>query len=243
MDRLGLLAAAAAIVAFPGGAFAVAAGLLASGGSGVRLRSLSRAGARARSSWDPATIGGLAVLAMGAALVPLPGSPLHALPSGTASQNLLATLLLIGVAAVLCGGPLDEWDRLRAGVAAACVAPVLALCAAAASFTPDLVAGLGDRNAGVARILAGLTLVLAAPSLADGAGAAARWAVAGVVAIFALALAEPSTLASAPGAVSALAALGAALAAGVIGKAPARLRSTAAIASGAAATAFALTLL
>jgi hypothetical protein len=246
MDRLGLLAAAVAVVAFPGGGFtAAAAALAAAGGRAIAAVSPGRrrpAGADA-ATWTPATVGGLAALAMGAALVPLPGSPIRALPTEGASQSLFALLALVAAAAVLCGGEPETWGRLRVAAGAACVTPVLALCTAAASFTPDIVEGLGDRRAGLARVLAAAAIVLAAPSLAEGGPRVPRWAVAGVASAFALALAEPASLAAAPGILSALAALGTAALAGLLVRVPAVVRSSAAIASGGVATVLALTLL
>jgi hypothetical protein len=241
MDRIGLLAAAVAVIAFPGGAFAAAAGLMAAAGS----NDLRRAG-EPDTAWTPATVAGLAALAMAAALVPLPGSPALTLPSLGAPGNLLAIIVLVAAAVVLCDGAPDRWDPLRLAAAAGCVVAVTTLCAAAASFNPDIVAGLGGGRAGAARLLTGASLLLAIPSLvgAGGRPRAPAYAVVGVVAALGVAVGEPSALASTAGVVSAAAALAAAAAAGGAGALlPGRLREILAVAAAATATVLAATLL
>jgi hypothetical protein len=254
VDVLGLLNAAVAMAAFPGGAFAALAGVLAWAGGAGTLR-LTRAaeqvtageveGTPRRDLWTPATVAGLAALAMAAALVPLPGSPAHNLPALGAPDNVLAILVLLAAAGALCGRAPWEWDALRLGAAAAAAIAVVALAAAAATFSADTIINLGIGRGSTARVLAGIALLLAAPTLAGpGAGAhVSRFGLVGVVAALGFALAEPTGLAAAPGVASAALALAAAGLAGAAGALlPDRLREAAALAAGAAATGLALTL-
>ena len=248
MDPVALLAATVAMVAFPGGAFAVASGLAAAAGA---LPARARRGAGEPASdrlggVPDGTLGLLAALALAASLVPLPGSPARSLPGAAAADNVVAVVALLAVAGAVARDPGRRWTATGMAATTLCGAAVLVLGAVGASFAPDVVSGLGDVRGTTARLLAGAAIVLVAPTLADlgrRAGAAARCALVGVAAAFAVAIGEPSPLASSPGVVSALAALAAAAAAGCGSLLPPRLREVLAGASAAAAIAVAGTLL
>jgi hypothetical protein len=160
MEVTGLLAAAVAVGVFPGGLYLAAAASAAARGAGAwRWPALT-----------PAEIAGLVALTLAAALVPLPGAPGRLIPDpGGAEANLLALLMLTGVALGLGSAP--RWGAWRSAAAAAAGLPLLALAAAGSTLSAPTVAGLPGARLGVARLLAALALVLVGPALA-GAGSA-----------------------------------------------------------------------
>lgn len=236
MDLVGLLAATGAVVGFPGGAYAVVAAGAAWTGTAVGGRRRHRQG-EARSAWTPGVAAGLVALAMAAALLPLPGSPATELPARGAPQSLLALLLLAGTAVALLGPTDADCPRLLA--AAAALVPVLLLCAVAASFIPAVVVNLPGPRADVARLTAGLAVVLATPLLAGAARGLPRLGLLAVPALLAFALAEPRSWLGAPGAVTAVAALGAAVVVGLLDPLAERPRMRVLVAAAAASAAIA----
>ncbi|HET9051300.1 MAG TPA: hypothetical protein VFO60_06315 [Candidatus Dormibacteraeota bacterium] len=247
MDPVGLLAATVAMAVFPGGAFAVAAAAaVALGGLPGRRRAGTGGEVAGAGADAPPSLAAIAALAFAAALVPLPGSPMRSLPAAAATDNVVAVEALLCAAVVLSGGPGRRWTWTAIAAAGLAASAVLALGAVAASFAPDVVAGLTDSRGGTARLLAGGAAILVAPTLAGLGTAAARahrLGVAGVTAALALAIGEPQSLANAAGVLSAVAALAAAAAAGLATLLPVRLRELLAAAAAALAVAVAATLL
>lgn len=210
MDATGLLASAVAVGVFPGGLYLVvasAAALLAAG----RLRA-ARLG--------PTEVAGLAATAMAAALIPLPGAPGRLIPDpGGAAANLLALLLLGGGAIGLALAP--RWDAWRSAAALAAGLPLLALAAAASTLSVATVAALPGSRLALARDLAALALLLAAPALVgEGSGDTASraatpdaggWpgaAVLAVAVLTAVSVGLPSAVGRLPGVAVAAIALG-----------------------------------
>ena len=210
MDPVTLLAAVAALVAFPGGAYTLVA-------SGLAVRTAGPQALRP-SSWTAAHLTGCVLLLTAAALLPLPGAPAAVLPADGAPANLTAALLLAG-AGVACtiggGGAL----RLLAVVTAA--APLLALAVAASSLSLDSVTALSGVRFGTARWLAAAVVVVLAPLLCSGDEDAPGPAVAlcsAVVLLLGLGIALSGRLGNAPGAVTAVVVLGALVPAAAVGR-------------------------
>lgn len=219
MDRLGLLAAVVALVVYPGGLFALLAGIVVGlvGGQRPSLGTTSDRGA---------ALGALLVL-VAAAMLPLPGSPAGAIPEGGAPSNLLALLVLLGVGTALLGDHATEAastrerpagrgpgaateGRLQLAAAGAAALPVLGLAMGAASIASGVVAGLPGTRLVVARALTAAVLVLCAPLVGArtrGAGRGGRAIAEGVCLLLAAAVAEPQRLTAAPGVASAAYAL------------------------------------
>ncbi len=157
MDTLSLFAAVVAMTLFPGGVYACAV----AGGAGwaARLRGTAHQG------WTPAALAAAALLLLAAPLVPLPDAPAVELPAGGgAAVNLLGAMLLLGAAVAL--GTAAEWPRTRIAAAAAAAAPLLVLCAQAATLSFTVIAGLPGAGLAAGRALAAVALLLAVPVLA-----------------------------------------------------------------------------
>src|SRR5581483_6296497 len=145
MDTLSLFAAVVAMTLFPGGVYACAV----AGGAGwaARLRGTAHQG------WTPAALAAAALLLLAAPLVPLPDAPAVELPAGGgAAVNLLGAMLLLGAAVAL--GTAAEWPRTRIAAAAAAAAPLLVLCAQAATLSFTVIAGLPGAGLAAGRALA-----------------------------------------------------------------------------------------
>jgi hypothetical protein len=160
VDPLGLLAVTAAVIAFPGGAYALAAAWTVA--HGLRDAPAER---QARGWWRvDAVAAGTCALAV-CVLTPLPGSPAVNVPDQQGAQaNLLAAVLLLGVAIAI--GSRARWHPARLLAAAAALVPSLVLGAAAATFDFAAIAGMPSRTEGAARICAAVALLVAAPGLA-----------------------------------------------------------------------------
>lgn len=192
MDMLALLSAAVAVLLYPGGAYLAGAAALAAG------RDLSAPPAR----WTVPAVAGVACAVLAAPLLPLPGSPVTSLPgdSGPAT-NLLGMLVLLAAAVALTGPA--RWSPRRAVLAATATVPALVLAAAAATFSLPVIVGLpGDRLA-LARDLAAVAVLLAAPLLLPdeptSAPVAARSVVVGVLVLAGMSLWVPAALPRLPG--------------------------------------------
>jgi hypothetical protein len=201
MDALALLSAAVAVLLYPGGAYLAGAALLAGGRA-----------AASPARWTAPAAAGVVCAGLAAALLPLPGSPAISLPgrSGPA-PNLLGMLVLLA-AAVALTGPV-RWSPPRLLVAAAAAVPALALAAAAATFSLPVIVGLPGTRLALARDLAAVAVLLAAPLLLpDEPGASpppARALVLGVVVLAGMSLWVPAALPRLPGAAAALVVLAA----------------------------------
>ncbi|HEV7466757.1 MAG TPA: hypothetical protein VGP96_10665 [Candidatus Dormibacteraeota bacterium] len=201
MDALGLLSAAVAVLLYPGGAYLAGAVLLAGGRA-----------AAAPARWTAPAAAGVVCAGLAAALLPLPGSPAISLPGRSGpTPNLLGMLVLLA-AAVALTGPV-RWSPPRLLVAAAATVPALALAAAAATFSLPVIVGLPGTRLALARDLAAVAVLLAAPLLLpDEPGAsppAARALVLGVVVLAGMSLWVPAALPRLPGAAAALVVLAA----------------------------------
>jgi hypothetical protein len=155
VDVLGLLGAVVAVALFPGGIYAAAVAVAAL--PGTRMPA-------AEEPWTGNTVAAAILLLCAAALVPLPDSPVIALPPNNgAPANLLAAMVL-GGAGFAVGMP-PRWSRARllAGIAAA--VPLLVLAASAATLSFPVVVALPGRRLAAARALAAVALLLAAPVL------------------------------------------------------------------------------
>lgn len=210
MDVLGLLAAAVAVVAFPGGAFTVAAA-----GVAARLGRMPPSHVR----WPAPAYAATVLVVAACALLPLPGSPALHLPTGSgAPANLLGILLLLGAAVVLVASPQWPWARLLAAMSVAL--PLLVLAAAAATFDVTVVVGLPGRAIGAARALAAVALLVGAPHLAQPGDLAvprtARAVLLAAAGLLATALAVPGVAPGLPGAAVAVIALGVAAGLGLL---------------------------
>jgi hypothetical protein len=210
VDPVTLLAAVVALVAFPGGAYTLAAG-------GLAMRATGPPALRP-SPWTAAHLTGCVLLLTAAALIPLPGAPTAVLPSDGAPANLTAAVLLAG-AGVVCtiggGGAL----RLLAAVTAA--TPLLALAVAASSLSLDSVTALSGARFGAARWLAAGVVVVLAPLLCSGDEDAPGPAVAlcsAVVLLFGLGIALSGRFGNAPGVITAVVVLGAMVPVAAVGR-------------------------
>jgi hypothetical protein len=233
MDTLALLSAVVAVLLYPGGAYLAGAAVLACGRAAVPVR------------WTAPGAAGVVCAGLAAALLPLPGSPAISLPGRSGpSPNLLGMLVLLA-AAVALTGPV-RWSRPRLLVAVAATVPALALAAAAATFSLPVIVGLPGTRLAIARDLAAVAVLLAAPLLLpDEPGASpppARALVLGVVVLAGMSLWAPAALPNLPGAAAALVVLAAVAAHGRLAPALGRraARQVSAVAAAAAVAAVVL---
>jgi hypothetical protein len=155
VDVLGLLGAVVAVALFPGGLYAAA--VAAAALPGTRMPA-------AQEPWTGSAVAAAVLLLSAAALVPLPDSPVLALPPGSgAPANLLAAMALGGAGFAL--GMPPRWPRTRLVAAAAAALPLLVLAASAATLSFPVVVALPGRELAAARALAAVALLLAAPVL------------------------------------------------------------------------------
>jgi hypothetical protein len=200
MDTLALLSAVVAVLLYPGGAYLAGAAVLAGG----------RAAAPAR--WTAPGAAGAVCAGLAAALLPLPGSPAISVPGRSGPPPNLLGMLVLLAAAVALAGPV-RWSPPRLLVAAAATVPALALAAAAATFSLPVIVGLPGARLAIARDLAAVAVLLAAPLLLpDEPGISsppARALVLGAVVLAGMSLWAPAALPRLPGAVAALAVLAA----------------------------------
>lgn len=153
---LGLLDAVVAVALFPGGLYAMA--MAAAVLPGTRMPA-------AQEPWTGNAVAAAVLLVCAAALVPLPDSPVTALPAGGgAPANLLAAVLLCG-AGFAVGMP-ARWPRVRLTAAVAAATPLLVLAASASTLSFPVVVSLPGRRLAAARALAAVAVLLAAPVLA-----------------------------------------------------------------------------
>ena len=206
MDPVGLLAAAIAVLVYPGGAF------LAVTAAGIGLAERRRPSSR----WTPAAAGAMVMAVATAGQAALPGAPAGHLPSETAAPaSLVGALVTLSAAAVLAGPA--GWPPARL-VAAVC-APLGALAVAAAAATQDLttLGHLSDPLLLPARVLAAVALAAGVRVVTgDASPPPVTWLVTAAAAVLAGTLALPPPLLDLPAVVGAVVvALGAAAFAGM----------------------------
>ena len=205
MDPTGLLAAVLATAVYPGAAFLVIAAVVHGRVAG-RPAALRSSGSPPASSLIPVLAAIVAV-----AMLPLPGSPaLHLPASSGVGGNLVAVIVLLGVAVDLGGG--SARVRILAALAAL---PVLALAAEEGTLSVVALSGPTDGFGAAARILTAALLVLAAASTARGRAASV---VAASLALAAAAAVVPDALAGVAPLLGAAACLGVVAAAAVVGR-------------------------
>jgi hypothetical protein len=192
LDSLGVLAAIAAVAAYPGGAFAGVCAVAAAGGG--RL-------SPAPSRWPVSSVAAAACALVACALLPLPGSPAASLPDhGGAAPNLVAVLVLLAAAITLSGAP--RWDRSRVIAAVAVTAALLTLGTAAATYAFPVLVGLPGDDLTHARLAAAAAVLLAGPHLAAPADLSAPRGARGLMlatcVVLAASLVLPRALASLP---------------------------------------------
>jgi hypothetical protein len=152
MDPLGLLLEIVAITVYPGGAFLAV------------LTWLTRrvGGMPAGTTLDGRGLMAIVAATLAAAMSAVPGAPAASLPpSGGATPNLIAALLLLFVAGALVAP--HPWSMRRVAALGFGGLPLMLLGLAAASFSIAAVAGAGGDDAAVARILAVAAALIAMP--------------------------------------------------------------------------------
>ena len=194
MDILGVLAAVIAVAVFPGGAFlltcAVVAGWTPGGAaSGDGL------------GWTVGALTAGVAVTLAAALLPLPGSPAAQLPPDSGVLPNLAGIALLVAVALTAAGDDRAWTLRRRVAAAAVAGPMFAVGTAAASLAFPVV--LEVRTLGLARVLAGTAMLVAAPVVirvvAPGMPGELRGAIFAVMIITGAVLVAPSQVLDAPG--------------------------------------------
>jgi hypothetical protein len=226
MDALALLSAAVAVLLYPGGAYLAAAALLAGGRA-----------AAAPVRWTPPAAAGAVCAGLAAALLPLPGSPATSLPGRSgATANLLGLLVLLAGAVALTT-PV-RWSPRRLLLAGAVTVPALALAAAASTLSLPVIVGLPGSRLALARDLAALAVLLAAPLLLpddpEASPPPARALVLGVVVLAGMSLWVPAALPRLPGVAGAAVVLAAVALHGRVAPALVRLAARQATAAAAA---------
>jgi hypothetical protein len=187
MDPLGLLLDIVAVAVYPGGLFLAVLAVIVQ-----RTGGLPRTGA-----FDARALGAVIAAALAASMASLPGSPAASLPpSGGATPNLAAAILLLFVAASLAAP--EPWSVRRVVLGGLGGASLILLGLVAASFSVGTIAGIGGGEALTARILAAVTTLIALPLVVQphkrGAGAVGRVAVVAASAEVVLALLVPPSL-------------------------------------------------
>ncbi len=187
MDPLGLLLDIVAVAIYPGGLFLAVLGVIVQ-----RTGGLPRTG-----GLDARALGALIAAALAASMASLPGSPAASLPpSGGATPNLAAALLLLFAAASLAAP--EPWSVRRVVLGGLGGASLVLLGLVAASFSVATIAGIGGGEALTARILAAATALIALPLVVQphkrGAGTAGRVAVVAATLEVVLALLVPPSL-------------------------------------------------
>jgi hypothetical protein len=187
MDPLGLLLDIVAVAVYPGGLFLAVLAVIVQ-----RTGGLPRTGA-----FDARTLGAVIAAALAASMASLPGSPSASLPpSGGATPNLAAAILLLFVAASLAAP--EPWSVRRVVLGGLGGASLVLLGLVAASFSVATIAGLGGGEALTARILAAATALIALPLVVQphkrGSRAAGRIATVAATAEVVLALLVPPSL-------------------------------------------------
>ena len=153
MDALGVLYAALSLVLYPSGIYLAGAAYIVSRAAGLPR------GEAARSPWP-----GCAAVALAAALLPLPGSPLEALTSlkGVA-PNVIVAALIISAACAFASEM--RWTRRRIAVGASLALAMAALADGAATLSLPLIAGTPGALLSGARWCVAAALLISAPLL------------------------------------------------------------------------------
>jgi hypothetical protein len=205
MDPTGLLDAVLAVAVYPGGLFVAVAAL-------VRRRLAGhRAGPRPPGVPPAMSIVPVLSAVIGAAMLPLVGSPALRLPPPSgAPGNVVAILVLLAVAADLGTG-----RRAAAVLAASAALPVLGLAASLGTLNVIAISTAGGTAALAARVAAAAVLVVASSLVAAGRSASI---VAAALALAGAALVIPSAVRSDSAWLSGLACLGVVVVSGVLAR-------------------------
>ncbi|MFN2582819.1 MAG: hypothetical protein ABR498_08785 [Candidatus Dormibacteria bacterium] len=154
MDALGVAAAVLALAVYPGGAALLVVGWSAwrlAGGKTLVLNTLD--------------VVAVALLDVGVALAPLPGSPISSLPPGSGvAPNLVVMAVVFGIA-VACAAS-GRWTRDRTAAVAAAAASAAVLAIAAASVSLPGIAGLPGPAMLAARISTAVSVLAAGAAVA-----------------------------------------------------------------------------